>query len=405
METAQKLQPIYIGPTGWEVYDFSHSQWSTYTGCPKRFQIERVKGWKQKPGAALEFGKSVETSVRRFYEEGKRDPLETFEVSWELQSPQGLEKVLTEAGAQREEIEAALRRLEKTQYPERENWESMLASGRGLMSRFKSEWQAFPPRDPAFPSFKNPLKVRDEATGNSYQAIPDLIDRDEHGHFIADIKCQGNLVDDSVPGLVITDMQLRTQAAVTRIYRVALWNFCRHAKRRPPLPMERIFEEVRAAIGGTRFQVTQHVALYACRESTGMTIPEAGEYLRIANPKEIAKEWNKFKKDDPALAALADAVAKTLCDANAPEYKIQWIEATMPEEHAFEAIREEMSVVPLIKAEWFPRRGGVRFPDNQCTWCPARGLCMEEIFGPKPEYDAITQAEMEPFDHAAAEGL
>ena len=398
------IEPIYTTPTGWAVYDFSHSQWSKYTFCPKQFEIMRVRGWKQKDGAALEFGKSVEDSIRYFYKE-KRAPVESFEVAWNLLNATEMEKLLKESNAKPEEIESQLRTVGELQYPDRETWETMRAAGLGLMSNFAASWESFPPRDPAFPSFKNPLKVKDARTGLSYQTIPDVIDRDERGDFIADIKSMGNLIDDSVPGLVVNDMQLRTQAAATRIFRVALWNFCRKPKQREPLAPERIYEEVRAGIGGTRYLMVSHVALHAAREANGMTIDAAAEFLKIKNGKEVAKEFRGNCKADPSLKAVADKVAKKLSEANAPEYKIQWVEGTMPEEHAFEAIREEMSVVPLIQAKWFPRRGGVRFPDNQCTWCPARGICMEEIHGPRPEYDAITKEEMVPFDYRAMDGL
>jgi hypothetical protein len=398
-------QPIYTSPGGFAVYDFSHSQYSTYKGCPKRFEIERVRGWRRKPGAALEFGKAIEESVKRFYRDGVRDAVESFESQWELWNPVALETSLKQTSATPEEIDKLLKSVLAIEYPHGEAWQSMDLAGRGLMKTFVSKWESFPLRNPVFPEFKNPMKVRDSNTGNDYQTIPDAIDEDANGPFICDMKALGVLLDESVPGLVINDLQLRTQAAATMVFRVALMNFCRKPKRGDALAPERIFEEVRAGLGGMRYQTVSHVAMFAARETNGLTIDAAGEFLRIPNPKEITKEFNQLCKDDSSLKVLAQEITNTLAALNGPQYKIQWVEGTMTQEHAFEAVREEMSVVPLIQQGWFPRRGGVRFPDNDCTWCSARGLCMEEIFGKKPEYDAITEAELVRWDAKMMDGL
>lgn len=405
MESATQQRPIYTGPTGWEVREFSHSQYNLYEGCGKRFEIERIRGYRQKPGASLEFGKAIERSVRLFYSE-KRDPIETFEIAWNLVNPELLEGILKEANEKPDSIEARVRAALELQFPNGESWATMAVAGPGLMKNFVATWENYPPRNPYFPDFKkSAIKVRDESTGNDYQTIPDLIDEDAVGKFIADLKSLNGLLDDSVPGLVANDMQLRTQSAATRIFRVALWNFCRKPKRTDPVSPDRIFEEVRKAVGGTRFQIISHVALFAARKANDLTIDAAGEFLGIANPKEINKEWKGMISNEPGLAFLAGDIEKTVVALNALTYKIQWLEATIPQQHAFDAIRQEMSVIPLIQAGWFPRRGGIRFPDNTCTWCPMRGLCMEELFGSRPEYDAITAEETVRWDAKIMDGL
>lgn len=399
----KKVEPIYTTPSGWKVYDFSHSQYAKYKGCPKRFEIERVRGWRQKPGASLEFGKSIESSVKTFYQD-KREPVEAFETSWNLLSVDLLPAILSDARVPKQEIEKRVKSVAALEFPDKEDWNSMRTAGLGLMTAFSRDWEKYPPRKPFFPEFKSPFKVRDASTGIEYQTIPDLMDSDERGKFIADLKSLGNLVDD-FPGLVANDMQLRTQAAATRIFRVALWNFCRKPKRGEPLSAERIFEEIRAGLGGLRFQAIPHVALYAAREANGLTIDAAGEFLGISNAKEIAKEFKQNCKEDASLKTITDEIAAKLAAENGPKFVVQWVEAEITKEHADEAIREELSVVPLIQKKWFPRRGGVRFPENDCVWCPARGLCMEELFGKRPEYDAITAAEMVPWDAAMMEGI
>jgi hypothetical protein len=367
---------IYVGPTGWEVKEFSHSQYQAYRGCPKRFEFERIRGWKQRPGAALELGKGVEQSVRLFFQE-QREPVETFEASWE-----------------------PLKENEKLQYPERETFETFKAAGVGLMKKFRATMESFPPRNPVWPSFRNPLKVRDERTGVFYQTIPDLIDSDEKGKFIADLKCMGNLVDDTVPGMIVNDQQLRTQAHVTKIYRVALWNFCRKPKNAPSPTKDEILSTVKADE-----EYKEMLALYVAHETCGGTFKECGEILGIANPEAVNKKFKKTCEERTTLKAMGELFAEEIKKNHKRDYIIQWVEGQMTPEHAQEAIAEECSVVPLIQAKYFPRIGGVRFPNNECTWCSHRGLCMEELHGPREEYSRITSEELVRFDADAMSEL
>ena len=369
--------PIYTTPNGYQVYEMSHSQFSVYKTCPKRFYFERILGWRQKPGGAMMIGHSIQGAIEAFYRE-EREPVETFETLW---------------GLERED--------QSLTWKEGESWETFRVAGVGLMTRFKRDWKDFPPRKPVFFNYKDRRLLRDAGTKNDYATIPDLIDRDERGEFLADIKCQGKLLSEKLVGQVALDRQICTQAAATGIYRVALWNFCRKPKRPEPLPSARVYDEVRAGIGGLRYQQLPHIALTVAREVNGTTIDETGVYLGIPNSQELAKEWNKLKKEDPSLFTLAGEIAKTLSAIQAPVYKIQWLEATISKEYAFDAVRDEMSVVPLIKANYFPRRGGIRFPDDHCGFCPTRGLCLEELLGPRPEYDEITREELVRIDDKA----
>jgi len=373
---------IYVNPTGWEVREFSHSQYNTYKQCPKKFYWERIVGWKQKQGAGMEFGKAIETGVKAIYQ--KLDPVEQFELQW-----------------------AQAKENKKIVYKDGESWEWFHTAGVGLMTRFKNDWQKFPPRNPVFPDYKNALKIKDERTGKIYQTIPDLIDsspRDGRGEVIADIKAMGNLLNDEVPGLVVMDLQLRTQAAVhyrfspNKTWRVALWNFCTKPKRVDAASAGEIVEAAMQVVVPSAEQLGEAVALYIAHEANGLTYEKAGEFLRIANPKEAMKPLTAAKKSDKELAEILERVASAVAEAHKPQYIIQWVEGTMTEEHANEGLREELSVVPLIQQNYFPHVGGMRFPNNKCVWCSHRGLCMEELCGPREEYTQITSAELYRFD-------
>jgi PD-(D/E)XK nuclease superfamily len=374
-------KPIYVTKTGFEVYDFSHSQYDQYHGCGKKYELMRVGGWKEKPGAAREFGIVLQESVRLFYKE-KKEPVESIESAWH--TFKGDASTIYE-------------------YPDGEDWDSFNRAGIGLMINLKKDWQKFPPRDPAWPDWKrDPFKVYNKETGLVYQAVPDLMDKDEQGHFIADLKAMGNLLNDDTPGLVVNDLQLRTQAAATHIYRVALWNFCRKPKRvNPPTA-----EEIKAAVAiGLQASILEKMALLVARETSDMNIADAGKFLGIDKPDEVNKSWKADVKADPTLKEKALHIAEAINKNHKPQYVIQWVAGTMTQQHAEDGLREEMSVIPLIQQKYFPRRGGIRFPNNSCTWCKARGLCMAELHGPNPAYDEITNANLVSWDSKALDDL
>lgn len=380
--TEIQTKPIYVGPNGKEVFEFSHSQFSTYEFCPKRYEIERKWGWRQKPGAALEFGHSVEAAIRRFYQE-MSDPVEVFEIQWQMFASDV-----------------------HLQYPDGEDWKTLQESGVGLMTRFRKDWQKFTPRSPIFPNYRNRMLVRDSATGNDFAAIPDLIDTDDDGRYIADIKCLKNVIDIPLPHQVTLDLQLRTQAATTQIYRVALWNFCKNPKRVDRASAEEIIETCRAsaAMQDGDFKA---LALRVSHDANDLNFEETAQLLgpEFQNHKTIQADWKRIAKDDATAKGLADTITKNIREKHKPVYVIQWLAGTMTPEHALEGVQAEMSVVPLIKADYFPRKGGVRFPKNECTWCPTRGLCLEELYGQKPEYDAVTKEELVKWDDRSMEGL
>ena len=78
----------------------------------------------------------------------------------------------------------------------------------------------------------------------------------------------------------------------------------------------------------------------------------------------------KYLCDGLLCAAPRDAVTKT---------KIQWIEAEIPESELpeiGEAVGHEMvSIIDSVDKDRWTKDGGVRFPNNQCTWCAYRGIC------------------------------
>lgn len=377
---------LYETVKGFQVRDFSNSQHSEYTDSPAKFKWKRIHGYKERlDRATMKFGIDFQEVIRSYYKEGQQ-PVETFEKLW------------------------LLRKEETLDYGEKMTWEKFNEAGKGLAAAFLRDVDKFPIRRPVFLDFKDrqlPI-IADPATGVNYKSIPDIIDRDEKGEMVIDIKAMDKLINDETPGMIINDSQLRTQAATTKIFRVVLWVFCRVPKAKEPLVKEAIFDAVKKAVPWDEYRI--YIALSVARESNGLTIDDAGKLLGISNPQEVNKEWKAIVKKDEMLKTAPDDVLGILKPHIEPEYKIQWLEGEMTEQHAMDAVHDQMSIIPQIQAEWFPCRCAVRWPRDFVQRCPFRGLCLKgACANPTPEqiaeWDRITEEGLIRWDAAALAGI
>jgi len=347
----QKRGVLYTTPQGFEVRKFSHSQASEYFDSPAKFKWKRLHGWRERvQHAAMKFGIDIQESVRRFYKEGE-NPADAFSALWQS------------------------RKEEKLDYGN-ESWEIFDEQGKGLMRQLARDAHKYPIARPVFLDFKDSVlpKIEDPATGVIYQSIPDVIDSGPRGDFVCDIKAMGKDVDSRTPGLIIMDPQLRTQAATTKIFRVALWVFNRKPKAAQPVTADAILAASRKALASRAG--LDALAQYVAREVNHLSIDDAGKLLGQPEPKAVSKDWLRLKKEDAAIEIAAkEAIASLTAE---PEYSIEWHEGVMTESHAMEAVRDQMAVVPQIQAGWFPCRCGMRWPNDAAPRCPFRGLCMEE---------------------------
>jgi hypothetical protein len=378
---------LYTTPRGFKVNELSNTMYGEYVESPAKFKWKRIFGWKLRfEWAPTKFGLDIQECIQLMLTAGD-DPVETFRMKWESRKSQPL------------------------RYPGGMTWETMLEQGIGLMAHFARTSGDFSVPNPSFPVYKDRLKVLDKETGTYYTSIPDIIcGEDRSSSKIVDIKCLDRPIEVGTPGLVVNDTQLRTQAAVSGIYRVALWVFVRVPRRPDPPSPAVILGELKNAIG-QRYRPMYGV--YALRKIHEMTIEEAGKTVGIEDPQSGAKLLRQMREKEgnsfPEFEILDKFIAEQL-DKMKPAHQIQWIEGEMKPEWAQEAIRDQLSIVPQIKAGWFPCRCGVRWPDNAVHNCPFRGLCLKEATkNPTPEmlqaWDAITNANLLRWDADSTEGL
>ena len=381
---------IYETPEGFRITGMSHSADTEYMRSPAKVKWKRICGMKERfSWATAEFGHATQAAIQSNLISGA-DSVVVFRKEWEERSKKP-NLIYKSASA-----------------------DKLLGQGVGLMREFllqraAGKWQM---KNLQFPDLKSgALRVFDEKTGCFYKSIPDIIGEDEKGPFIADIKAYEKSITLATPGAVISDRQLRTQAAATGIYRVALWVFVR-TPFQPPAPLkEEILAEVQAQMGPT-YRVM--FGLDALRTVADMTIEDAGRAIGEPNPKDSTKEMRAMRKKPSEGEAddlkLLDNAVSSLQDKRKPIWGIQWLETTMTRAWAESAVRDEMNIVPAIQAGEFPCRCSVRYPDDTVDDCPYRGLCLEEAtINPTLEqlnaWRKITSENLEGWDVKATEGI
>lgn len=366
---------LYKTPKGWPVRELSHSAYSKYMESPAKFKYCYLYGLRERRvWATAEHGKDIQQAIISFYR--GQDPVETFSALWRA------------------------REAETLHYPRGDSWKSLLSSGIGLMEALTRKAAQFPIRKPVWLDWKDKTlpRLHDSASGLNYVSIPDLI---EPGTLVADVKCLDRPLPDDNPNLVILDNQLRTQAAATQLYRVALWVFAR-----TPHKVKPTVAEIRTMASGC----DDTLIIEGVRHALDLTIDEAAELMEIGNAKAKAQEFKKQAKRDPELVLKAENLKATISTRCRNEYRIQWIEGEMTQDHAMEAVRDEMSVIPLIQQQFFPCRCGIRWPNDQALRCPYAGLCLAERTPNAPpewraKWQAMTDENLKRWDESALEGL
>ncbi len=373
---------IYTSPKGWDVTDLSNSMFNEYSESPAKFKWRRIYGIREKHRwATMEFGHAIQRAVQSKLKTPTIDPVEVFEIEWDSRSADP-----------------------SLVYSPSTSQKKLMEQGRELMKVFNAEAKKYNFQNMRFPELRDSEKIRvlDPNTGCYYVSIPDMICTDIQGPLICDIKALAKGIPTETPGLVVNDMQLRTQASLTKIYRVALWVFSRSPESPPKPSVKQLLDMTRTY--GIAEDIYQ---LEILRQVLGFTIEEGANALRIEKKAAsgLAKEMLRLKKEPQVTVTLGvmNALLDELETALTPVYKIQWIESRMKAAWADEAVQDQLKIIPEIQKGCFPCRCSVRYPKDDVHDCPFRGLCLSQAVADptaeqKKAWDEITRANLVQFD-------
>lgn len=354
---------LYENAKGFKITRHSHSAGEDYSFCDRFYKLKRIDGWTEcEKRAAMEFGKAIEAAVEAFYRKGVT-PDSAFDAVWAVTKD----------------------RTDLTYSDRDKDWERMAAQGRGLMRLFAVIAPTLPIRKPYFQQKLEPeVFPGSELAGIRFQSYLDIIASPESNHpllppadvngkpfrpLIVDVKATSLEYPEDARFLV-QDRQLRSYAWASGIRDVALLVFVRQN------PEIRRGSKVRVLTDGgvEMVAVETDTDPTTCTEAWWVMPPEAVDAL-----EEYAGALRGKAKETKRLEFVKNA-GVLVRGENLTTQRIQFLAARISESKIAEAERvihrQIVEIVQAAKDDFWPERGGIRFPNAKCLTCPMRGICL-----------------------------
>lgn len=380
----------------------SYSARQDFKFCPRKFELTRIKGYqdKEKRAAPL-FGTAVESSVR-FFEENNRKPgcgVEHFARLWH--------DITT------------LPEFDELKYTDSEgDWESLLRSGKELLRLYEIRAPFLPISTEPKAVFQQTLRKKifpnSEYDILENKAIIDILSFPNREHpllsevdpedcqgavqsrpLIIDMKTSG---DDLDTGLVSLDPQLCEYAWQARIPDVGFLWFVKHGhslkKGSRVTALENIgnykagtelfvlsagYEkvEIESKTGKPKFEYkpdgTFYVGSYTCLSAYDFTLKGLRGKARDEAEEYFLKEKEYTVNKEYVIRCPETALTKQ---------RLQFAAVRLTQQDMDEIGRDvAQTTVEMVRAhneQYYPRTGGIRFPNNKCPFCAMRWICLND---------------------------
>jgi len=342
---------LYTKADGKIVTTSSYSSGSMFKECPRRFKLIRIDGWKPRENkASLPFGRCVESAIEYYFRNdcAPGSGVQEFKRLW----------------SHWEDAELT--------YTDREgDWYDMLEMGAGHLALFEMKWPSFGWTNPKFQlNGRKELFPGSEWAGIEDTGYIDILAEGKDGPVVVDIKTGAAALDET-PGMMGLDPQLRRYAWMLGVPNVALLQFAKVS------PAVKKGDSVTALVGPRAG--TELLVLDVGEDGAVFTLPPS----EFAEYKTASKSINGKGAKAAGAALLEKHKANSYCfedPKNVTRQRMQYLSAVISPEVATQTGKEVGQDVAQIKHAAdtgnFPQRSGVRWPNNQCTWCPCRGICL-----------------------------
>ena len=393
---------LYTSASGRQVTHLSYSAISDYDYCPELFRLSRIEGYRDKDRrAAFEFGNCVEAGVQFYHANGLKpgEGIDEFKRLWLKWKDIPL-IFTTQEGS----------------------WQDLYGMGAALLRLYEVRLPDLPIKNPKFQlNYKKALWPGSDLADLEFTSFIDLLSTLEDGsRILVDIKTSKGPLPD-LPGVVALDPQLKDYAWATGIRDVAfLWLI----KGRPSYAKGdtvSLLEDAGSYKAGQELAVAKFTSpKEAVEASEGVKAsPAVAWSMLVSTPEIVQKMDEEVKKisgkgtkertealyaayaEDGRLTSVGkDGISKT---------RLQFVRATIPEKDVPEAGQQighkMLEIKRAAETNFFPKTGGVRFPNQKCPMCRMRGLCLgrqdlvDQLLvkiGPKaPEKDWLEELESE----------
>lgn len=350
---------LYTNKAGKEIKHVSHSSGNLYSFCRRKFKLEKIDGWKEKgKKAALEFGKCIEDSIQYFHDNGCKpdDALDTFIGEWEKWRDQEL--IYTDQEG---------------------NFFELGQMGREMMRLYEVVSPTLPIRNPKWQlEFRKQLWPGTELSDIEFLAYVDLLSILEDGtKLIVDIKTAKSSLD-LTPNMLAMDAQLRKYAWVSGCPDVGFMCFVK-AK-----ASVKKGDRVTLLSGSLEHTAGAELEVFKYDKDTDLVYMGLSETVRLLDEEldPIKGKGSTEAKDSVVASYLADLRLIAQPKSAATKTRLQFIRARI-DPSDFPEIGQQIGhqVMQIRQSEqtgqWF-MDSGVKFPDQKCTWCSYRGICLRD---------------------------
>ena len=383
------MTAIYTNPSGQPVTQTSYSQRESFRFCPKQYELRYSKGWMRKEQKASKwFGKALESAIQAFEENGRQPGTGAglFEQQWNRIK--------------------LLKEFSRLTYTKTEgSWESLLRAGCEMMMLYEIRLPSLPIAVRPRPQFQVPLKKQifpgtelDVLTNKAYVdilAFPDVLhpalpsitadNVDSKRPLIIDIKTSGV---DLEMDLVRLDPQLAEYAWQVRIPDVAFLWFVKRGHELKRDDQVALLQQV----GGVPAGTTLYVLGFDEDESISnrVFLGNIGDLkeLELATKGLRGKQLSQVKQ-----TFFADPDILRCCTASVTKQRLQFVAVRLTETELDEVGRrvgfDTVQMVEAHRTGFYPKLGGIRFPNQKCNFCEMRGICLDR---PELRDELLTRA-------------
>lgn len=357
---------LYRNAKGYPVQSHSYSGGSEYSECPKKYDYSRRKGWKEKERrASSEFGNAVEAVIQYYH--GLTPP------------------TLSEATAEWERLWLLQKENPELSYSDKDgDWESMNRQGIEMITLYVVVLPKLPIKNPVFQvNYKKELYPDTEYAGLQFTSFVDMQTVVEGFHpmlpkspenertVIIDIKTAANPYSYD-PRMSSMDPQLRSYSWVSGHNTVAFLVFVKRSTE-----VEK--GDIVTLTGWYNQEHTLGDELVVLKvESNILTLIAQDRYEQYkAN---VSGLRGKALKE--ATELIVEKFGFPVQRNEVVKQRIQFLPALISDEErqeTGEVIGQQ--AIEISRAEqrnFFPKRPGVRFPNNHCAFCPYLGLCIND---------------------------
>lgn len=358
---------LYQNAQGFPIYNHSHSGGQDFK-CPKKYFWKRIEGWQARSERpALAFGKCIEAAIQFYHVQGLKpgSGVDEFKLLWWKY------------------IDLDLDFTEKTG-----DWAQHMQMGSEMLALYEVELPKLPIDNIQFQvDLKTELLPDTEYEALRYTTILDMIcevypshpgyallpENGEHGprKLIVDVKTSANSYYTD-PRLSSLDDQLRDYAWATGIPTVA---FMVLVKNHSSIGTGDWVTILTGESAGKKYIVLDS------NDERILVFPNKSLYEEYISRRDGIKGKGSKEAKETLLAEYFYK-AKRFQRHEVTKQKIQFLPAVISKEDMEEArsiaVAEAVEISNCSEKNVFPKKPGVRFPNNVCTTCPCLGLCIND---------------------------